>query len=290
MSASSPRSATAASTSSSATRRTPSGPGSRGRSASSARRSARSSRAEGRILDLVVRLEHPPDAAGDRRRARGRPLGQRDRPLDAQEPRTSRATSATSRRPTTCSSGRRPRRAAARAAADPLHRLQGEPLSALTRIAYNDHPAVHVERGDTVIISARAVPGNELRVHDSINRLTGAGQRFCTRRTPPSTSPATAARRSCGRSSACCAQGGDAGARRIPHARRACRLAHDSGRARGRVDHPRRERLGGRALASTARAIVDQVQAGMTFVDGLGVGDVHDVALRDRRRLPRTGS
>ena len=52
---------------------------------------------------------------------------------------------------------------------------QGEPLSALTRIAYNDHPAVRVERGDTVIISARAVPGNELRVHDSINRLTRSG-------------------------------------------------------------------------------------------------------------------
>src|SRR5437660_4579257 len=52
---------------------------------------------------------------------------------------------------------------------------QGEPLSALVRIAYGDHPAVHVERGDTVIISARPVPGNEPRVHDSINRLTRSG-------------------------------------------------------------------------------------------------------------------
>ena len=52
---------------------------------------------------------------------------------------------------------------------------QGEPMSALTRIAYNDHPAVKVERGDTVIISARPVPGNELRVHDTINRLTRSG-------------------------------------------------------------------------------------------------------------------
>jgi len=52
---------------------------------------------------------------------------------------------------------------------------QGEPLSALTRIAYHDHPAVQIESGDTVIISARAVPGNELRVHDSINRLTRSG-------------------------------------------------------------------------------------------------------------------
>src|ERR671930_90519 len=52
---------------------------------------------------------------------------------------------------------------------------QGEPLSALTRIAYRDHPAVSVERGDTVIISAKPVPGNELRVHDAINRLAQAG-------------------------------------------------------------------------------------------------------------------
>src|ERR671924_1475354 len=52
---------------------------------------------------------------------------------------------------------------------------QGEPMSALTRIAYNDHPALHVERGDTVIISAKPVPGNELRVHDAINRLAKSG-------------------------------------------------------------------------------------------------------------------
>src|SRR5207249_7029579 len=52
---------------------------------------------------------------------------------------------------------------------------QGEPLSALTRIAYHDHPAVRVEPGDTVIISAKPVPGNELRVHDAINGLAKAG-------------------------------------------------------------------------------------------------------------------
>jgi ribonuclease J len=36
-------------------------------------------------------------------------------------------------------------------------------------------------------------------------------------------------------------------------------------------------------------AIVGEVEAGMTFVDGLGVGDVHDVALRDRRKLSEDG-
>jgi ribonuclease J len=52
---------------------------------------------------------------------------------------------------------------------------QGEPMSAMTRIAYNDHPAVQVEAGDTVIISAKPIPGNELRVHDAINRLAKMG-------------------------------------------------------------------------------------------------------------------
>ena len=52
---------------------------------------------------------------------------------------------------------------------------QGEPMSALTRIAYHDHQTVTVERGDTVILSARPVPGNELRVHDTINQLSKAG-------------------------------------------------------------------------------------------------------------------
>ena len=35
--------------------------------------------------------------------------------------------------------------------------------------------------------------------------------------------------------------------------------------------------------------IVDEVPSGVTFVDGLGVGDVHDVALRDRQRLSEDG-
>ena len=52
---------------------------------------------------------------------------------------------------------------------------QGEPMSALTRLAYGDHQNVVVERGDTVIISAKPVPGNELRVHDSINHLARLG-------------------------------------------------------------------------------------------------------------------
>jgi ribonuclease J len=52
---------------------------------------------------------------------------------------------------------------------------QGEPLSALARMANGDHRTVQVERGDTVIISASPVPGNEKAVSRVINRLTKIG-------------------------------------------------------------------------------------------------------------------
>ncbi len=52
---------------------------------------------------------------------------------------------------------------------------QGEPLSALARMANGDHRTVQVEKGDTVIISASPVPGNEKAVSRVINRLTKIG-------------------------------------------------------------------------------------------------------------------
>jgi ribonuclease J len=52
---------------------------------------------------------------------------------------------------------------------------QGEPLSALTRIAMDDHKRVKVEKGDTVIISATPIPGNEDLVARTINRLFKRG-------------------------------------------------------------------------------------------------------------------
>jgi ribonuclease J len=52
---------------------------------------------------------------------------------------------------------------------------QGEPLSALSLIAAGEHKFVHVERDDTVILSASAIPGNESAVHRVINSLYRVG-------------------------------------------------------------------------------------------------------------------
>ncbi len=52
---------------------------------------------------------------------------------------------------------------------------QGEPTSALTRIANNDHRLVHVQAGDTIILSATPVPGNEKSVSRTINSLFRQG-------------------------------------------------------------------------------------------------------------------
>ncbi|MDO5117645.1 MAG: ribonuclease J [Eggerthellaceae bacterium] len=52
---------------------------------------------------------------------------------------------------------------------------QGEPLSALTRIANGEHRTIEIEEGDTVIISATPVPGNEMAVIRVINTLAKIG-------------------------------------------------------------------------------------------------------------------
>jgi len=52
---------------------------------------------------------------------------------------------------------------------------QGEPTSALTRIANQDHRSVRIQPGDTVILSATPVPGNEKLVHRTINNLFRLG-------------------------------------------------------------------------------------------------------------------
>jgi ribonuclease J len=165
---------------------------------------------------------------------------------------------------------------------------QGEPLSALTRIAYNDHPAIRVERGDTVIISARPVPGNELRVHDAINRLTKNGAEVLHEEN---------------------AEVHVSGHARAEELRTLLSLLRPKGvmpihgEYRMQAAHARLAREAGVPASSIVIAengdvvelssegvrIADRIEAGVTFVDGLGVGDISDVALRDRRHMSEDG-
>jgi ribonuclease J len=165
---------------------------------------------------------------------------------------------------------------------------QGEPMSALTRIAYRDHPAVQVDRGDTVIISARPVPGNELRVHDSINQLAKLGAEVLHE------------------------QNADvhvSGHARAEELRQLLGLVRPRylmpihGEYRMQAAHARLGQQAGIPAENLLIAengsvvelehgrarIVDNIGAGITFVDRLGGGDVSDVALRDRRTLAEDG-
>ncbi|HEV2712875.1 MAG TPA: ribonuclease J [Gaiellaceae bacterium] len=165
---------------------------------------------------------------------------------------------------------------------------QGEPMSALTRIAYHDHPAVSVDRGDTVIISAKPVPGNELRVHDSINQLAKAGAEVLHQEIAPvhvsGHAYAEELRTMLGlvRPRAVMPVHGEF-RMLAAHAR----LAQESGVPASSIV------LGENGAVVELRPggarVVDRVETGVTFVDGLGVGDVRDVALRDRRHLSEDG-
>jgi ribonuclease J len=161
-------------------------------------------------------------------------------------------------------------------------------MSALTRIAYGDHQNVTVERGDTVIISAKPVPGNELRVHDSINHLARLGAEVLHQEIAPvhvsghACSEELRTLLSLVRPRAVMPIHGEY---RMLSAH--ARLARDAGVAEESIILAENGSVV--ELTPDGARIVDRVDAGVTFVDGLGVGDVEDVALRDRRRLSEDG-
>ena len=165
---------------------------------------------------------------------------------------------------------------------------QGEPLSALTRIAYGDHPTVSIIRGDTVVLSAKPVPGNELAVHDTMNELWRAGARVLHQEIAP------------------VHVSGHGSADELKTVLALVRPDYFipvHGEIRHLVAHRElAEAMGVRAdhvfvgengacfeLRGGVVRRVENVEAGVTFVDGLGIGDVRDVVLRDRRQLSEDG-
>lgn len=72
---------------------------------------------------------------------------------------------------------------------------QGEPMSALTRMANNDHKKVEILPGDTVIISATPIPGNEKLVSRTIDNLYKLGATLFTKKATAFMFPAMPARK-----------------------------------------------------------------------------------------------
>jgi len=165
---------------------------------------------------------------------------------------------------------------------------QGEPLSALTRIAGHENPAVELMKGDTVIISARPVPGNETSVNRTIDRLFAAGARVIYE------------------SSAGVHVSGHAAEEELKVMLNLVRPKYFvpiHGEHRHLYFHAELARATGIAdenifimengdvleLGAEGASVTDRVQAGMILVDGFAMGDFRDLVLRDRQHLASDG-
>jgi len=165
---------------------------------------------------------------------------------------------------------------------------QGEPLSALRRMAYRDHPQVQLKRGDTVVFSATPIPGNERAVNETIDRLYHIGCEVIT----PREAPVHAS--------------GHGYAEEVKlmlnlvkpryvmpfHGDfKRLRLHAQLAEAVGVESRDIFQGENGLPLQITERGarFGSPEQAGMIFVDGVEIGDMADVALRDRRMLSADG-
>jgi len=165
---------------------------------------------------------------------------------------------------------------------------QGEPMSALTRMAMSDHRKVDITPSDTIIISATPIPGNEKLVSRTIDYLLRQGAEVIYEKT--------------------------SGMHVSGHAsQEELKLMHNlirpkffipvHGEFRHLVKHSQlAQELGmtkdhifivenGNVLEFTSEkgSVTGKVTAGIVLVDGLGVGDVGNIVLRDRRQLSQEG-
>jgi ribonuclease J len=165
---------------------------------------------------------------------------------------------------------------------------QGEPLSALRRMAYRDHKQVELHAGDTVMFSATPIPGNERAVNETIDRLFHVGcEVITTREAPIHASGHGFAEElklmlNLTRPRYLMPVHGDYKRMRL-HGQ----LAEAVGIP---ADHVFRGE-NGLPLEIDAKGARwgDSETHGMVFVDGVDIGDVADVALRDRRMLSADG-
>jgi ribonuclease J len=165
---------------------------------------------------------------------------------------------------------------------------QGEPLSALRRMANNDHRDVELHSGDTVVFSATPVPGNERAVNETIDRIYEIGATVVTAKDAPIHASGHGWQEelklmiNLTRPRYVLPVHGDYKRLRL-HAE----LAHSVGIDpecvfQGRNGLPLE-------LDESGARFGQDVHAGVIFVDGVNVGEPDDVALRDRREISADG-
>jgi ribonuclease J len=165
---------------------------------------------------------------------------------------------------------------------------QGEPLSALRRMAHGDHPNVDLREGDTVIFSASPIPGNERAVNETIDRIYQLGADVITNRDAPIHASghgyAEEMKMMINLTSPRYVMPFHGDHRRIRlHAQLAESLGIEPDAIfRGQNGVPLEISPDGARFGKAE-------QAGVIFVDGVDVGDPADVALRDRRMLSADG-
>jgi ribonuclease J len=165
---------------------------------------------------------------------------------------------------------------------------QGEPLSALRRMAHGDHPDVDLHSGDTVIFSATPIPGNERSVNETIDRIFQIGASVITARDAPIHASGHGWQEelklmlNLTKPRFVFPFHGDHKRLHL-HSR----LAESVGVESERIFKGRN----GLALEldPDGARFGEDVHAGMIFVDGVDIGDPDDVALRDRRMLSADG-
>lgn len=165
---------------------------------------------------------------------------------------------------------------------------QGEPMAALSRIAAGTHRSIQIEKGDTVIISATPIPGNQKAVSNVINDLTEKGADVIYN-----------AIRDIHVSGHACEQE----LRLINALLKPKFFMPIHGEYKHLIGHAKiAENMGvdksnifvletGEILelARTKAQIAGKVPSGRILIDGIGVGDVGNVVLRDRKNLAEDG-
>ena len=165
---------------------------------------------------------------------------------------------------------------------------QGEPMSALTRMAMSDHRQVDIIPGDTVIISATPIPGNEKLVAKTVDNLLRLGANVIHRREDGIHVSGHAARdelrliHNLVKPKFFMPVHGE-----LHHLFSHAKLAEEMGMNRENIIVAENGAM--IELSRDSAKIAGRVNSGVIMVDGLGVGDVGNIVLRDRRQLSQDG-